>query len=135
MEISSESSESEKMPSIDVAPEDLRAAAEKLRLAIDYADKASEYSTEADPDWWMWGLPGLVTAPIYFALADGWRDLLAKTSGAIEGLSTRLEDTSGGYEDIDSFISEDFGKLLTDVEDATGDYVRGAQNAPMITTT
>lgn len=123
------------MTSLSVNPEDLRAAAQKLRQAIDYADKASEYSTEADPDWWMWGLPGLVTAPIYFTLADGWRDLLSKTGGAIEGLSARLEDTSGGYEDIDSFISDDFGKLLTDLEGATGDYVRDTKNPPMITTT
>lgn len=123
------------MASIDVNPEDLAAAASKLRQAIDYADKASEYSTEADPEWWMWGLPGVVTAPIYFALADGWRDLLSETGQAIEGLSQRLEDCGNGYTDIDSVISEEFGSLLTDLSGAYGDYKSATQNDPMITTT
>jgi hypothetical protein len=121
--------------SLAVNPDDLTSAATKLREAIDYANKASEYSTEADPEWWMWGLPGLVTAPIYFALADGWRNLLADTGEAIEGLSQRVEDSANGYVEIDSTISEGFGSLLTDLSDAYGDYKSGTQNDPMITTT
>jgi hypothetical protein len=123
------------MDNIGVNPEDLTAAATKLREAISYADQASEYSTEADPDWWMWGLPGLVTAPIYFALADGWRGLLSDTGQAIEGLSKRIEDSSNGYVEIDSTISEGFASLATDLSDAYGDYKSGTQNDPMITTT
>ncbi len=123
------------MTSLAVNPDDLNSAATKLRQAVDYADQASQYSTEADPDWWMWGLPGLVTAPIYFALADGWRNLLAETGQAIEGLSQRIEDSSNGYVEIDSTISEGFGSLLTDLSDARGDYKSATQNPPMITTT
>jgi hypothetical protein len=123
------------MPSIDVNPDDLTAAASKLRQAVSYADMASDYSTEADPEWWMWGLPGLVTAPIYFALADGWRNLLSETGQAIEGLSQRLEDSCNGYVEIDTVVSEEFGSLLTDLSDAYGDYKDGTQTNPMITTT
>lgn len=123
------------MASLAVNPEDLTAAAAKLREAISYADKASEYSTEADPDWWMWGVPGLITAPIYFALADGWRDLLSEAGQAIEGLSQRIEDSSNGYVEIDSTIGEGFGSLLTDLSGAYGDYKSNTQNDPMITTT
>ncbi|MBO3735591.1 hypothetical protein [Glycomyces niveus] len=123
------------MPSIDVNPDDLTAAASKLREAVSYADMASQYSTEADPEWWMWGLPGVVTAPIYFALADGWRDLLAETGQAIEGLSQRLEDSCNGYVEIDSVVGEEFGSLLTDLSGAYNDYKDSTQNPPMITTT
>lgn len=123
------------MPSIDVNPDDLTAAASKLREAVSYADMASEYSTEADPEWWMWGLPGVVTADIYFTLADGWRSLLSETGQAIEGLSQRLDDSVNGYVEIDSVIGEEFGSLLTDLSGAYGDYKDATQNPPMITTT
>lgn len=120
------------MPSIQVDPESLRTTAQQLRLAIDYADKASEYSTEADPDPWMWGLAGIPMSMVYFPLADGWRDLLSKTGQAIEGVATRLEDTSGGYEDIDSTISSEFATLLTGIQGAVGEYARDTQNQPMV---
>jgi hypothetical protein len=121
------------MPAIN--PDDLGAAAAKLRLAIDYADKASDYSEEADPDWWMWGLPGVVTADLYFTLADGWRGLLSDAGQGIEGLAKRLEDSGTGWSDVDSFLGEDFAKVLTDLEGATGDFVRGTQNPPPVTQT
>lgn len=120
------------MSSVQVNAEDLKAAATKLREAISYADKASEYSTEADPDWWMWGLCGAPSAAIYFPLADAWREKLSEVGQAIEGLSKRLEDSSAGWEDMDSFISEEFAKVLTDVEGAAGDFVRGTQNDPSV---
>ncbi|MEU6857682.1 hypothetical protein AB0B28_02210 [Glycomyces sp. NPDC046736] len=123
------------MSGLGVNPDDLTAAATKLREAISYADKASEYSTEADPEWWMWGVAGLVTAPLYFALADGWRDLLKETGEAIDGLSQRLEDSKDGYVEIDSTIGEGFASLLTDLSGAAGDYKSNTQNDPMITQT
>lgn len=120
------------MSSVQVNAEDLNAAATKLREAIGYADKASEYSTEADPDWWMWGLCGAPSAAVYFPLADAWRGKLSEVGQAIEGLSKRLEDSSAGWADMDSFIGEEFMKLLTDVGDAAGDYVRGTQSDPSV---
>lgn len=115
------------MPSIGVDPEQLRTAATKLRVACEYAQKASDHATEADPDWWMWGLPGLVFSPVYFALADGWRELLSNTSGAIEGVCGRLDGTSGSYEDIEATIDEDLAKLLTRAEEPVGDYARSSR--------
>lgn len=115
------------MTDLDVDPERLKEAAAQLRLAIDYAQTASEYSREADPDWWMWGIQGLVFAPVYFALADGWRSLLSDTGGAIEGLSGRLDGSAGTYEDIDSTIGEEFGKVATDIEAAVGDFAGSNQ--------
>lgn len=118
------------MPEIN--PEELRATAQQLRLAIDYADKASEYSTEADPDAWMWGVAGIPMSMIYFPLADGWRDLLSKTGQAIDGVATRLEDTSGGWEDIDSTLSKDFATVLTDLTGAVNEYNADTQNTPLV---
>jgi hypothetical protein len=120
------------MPSPDVDPEQLRAAASKLREAISYADKASEYSTEADPDEWMWGIAGIPMSAIYFPLADGWRDLLSKAGQGIDGVATRLEDSGASWEDVDTLMGEEFTKLATGIVDATNEHSRDTQNDPLV---
>jgi hypothetical protein len=120
------------MPAKEIEPEQLRAAAGKLREAISYADKASEYSTEADPDPWMWGLAGIPMSMLYFPLADGWRDLLSKAGQGIDGVATRLEDSGASWEDVDTMMSEEFAKIATGIVDATNEYSKDTQNDPLV---
>lgn len=120
------------MPSPDVDPERLRAAATKLRLAITYADMASQYSTEADPDPWMWGLAGIPMSMLYFPLADGWRDLLTKAGESIDGVATRLEDSGASWEDVDTLMSEEFTKLASGIADAAAENSRDTQSVPLV---
>ncbi|MDA1363026.1 hypothetical protein O1R50_25660 [Glycomyces luteolus] len=120
------------MPAKEIEPDLLRAAATKLREAMSYADKASEYSTEADPDPWMWGLAGIPMSMLYFPLADGWRDLLSKASQGIDGVATRLEDSGASWEDVDTLMSEEFAKLATGLAGAANEYSKDTQNDPLV---
>lgn len=120
------------MPAKEIEPEQLRAAAGKLREAMSYADKAAEYSTEADPDAWMWGVAGIPMSMLYFPLADGWRDLLTKAGEGIDGVATRLEDSGASWEDVDTLMSEEFTKIATELVDAGNEYSKDTQSDPMV---
>lgn len=120
------------MPAKEIEPEQLRAAASKLREAMSYADKAAEYSTEADPDPWMWGIAGIPMSMLYFPLADGWRDLLTKAGEGIDGVATRLEDSGASWEDVDTLMSEEFTKIATGLAGAANEYSKDTKNDPMV---
>ncbi|MFC3493319.1 hypothetical protein [Glycomyces rhizosphaerae] len=120
------------MPAKEIEPELLRAAAGKLCEAMSYADKAAEYSTEADPDPWRWGIAGIPMSMLYFSLADGWRDLLTKAGGGIDGVATGLEDSGAFWEDVDTLMGEEFTKLATGLAGAANEYSKDTQNVPMV---
>ncbi|WP_025272313.1 hypothetical protein [Haloglycomyces albus] len=115
------------MSGFSVDTEELEAAAKRLREAITYLEQASSYSEEADPDWWMWGLPGLIFAPKYFAYSDSWRGFLDKTVSSVEGLAGRLDGSKGNYDDIDSAMSEDMARIVNDVEASYNTYANSNQ--------
>ncbi|MFC4337123.1 hypothetical protein [Salininema proteolyticum] len=115
------------MTGFNADPEKLDAAAAKLREAIDYTESASQYSEEADPDWWMWGLPGLMFAGPYFLAAEGWRTLMEEVGQGIEGLAGRLDGTSGNYTDIDSIVGEKFAGLLVEAEGSVDKFTSSNQ--------
>lgn len=104
------------MASIYVDPEELRQAASTIRETEGEIDNVTNYAKEADPDWWIWGLPGLVMAPIYFMAADFFHQNIGNAKEAIDGLATNIEACADAYDDIDTQVGSGFDQIAGAME-------------------
>jgi hypothetical protein len=101
---------------ISVDPDGIRAEGERLKsLAGDFSIVA-DYAQDADPDWHMWGVPGIALAQLYFASADQIHTILKEFDPATSGLAQRFIDCANDYADTD----EENGRGFDDIE---GDIV------------
>lgn len=97
---------------IDVNPTAIEAEGERLKtLAGDFSIVA-DYAEDADPDWHMWGVPGIALAQLYFASADAIHTILKEFDPATSGLGQRFIDCAKDYTDSD----EESGKEFDDQE-------------------
>jgi uncharacterized protein YukE len=96
---------------IDVDPEKLRAAAAALHQSEGEIQSLADYAQEADPEWWMWGVAGLVMAPAYFALADFFHTSMTDSIDAVSGLADRIDECAAEHSASDVEIAADLGKI------------------------
>ncbi|MCC3763914.1 hypothetical protein K3N28_12650 [Glycomyces sp. TRM65418] len=96
---------------IDVDAEKLRAAASTLHQSEGEIQSLADYAKEADPDWWMWGVSGLVMAPVYFALADVFHSSMADAVDAVSGLADRIGECADEHEGNDAAIAAELEKI------------------------
>ena len=66
---------------------------------------------DADPEWYIWGLPGLVFAPIYWAFADDLHHLLALMEQSLDEKAYALQCTAQAYRDVDDHHAQQFQGL------------------------
>lgn len=92
----------------DVDPAAIAAEGERLKsLAGDFSIVA-DYAQDADPDWHMWGIPGITLAQLYFASADRIHEILAQFAPATSGLGQRFIDCAKDYTDSDEESGREF---------------------------
>ncbi|MFC4336874.1 WXG100 family type VII secretion target [Salininema proteolyticum] len=99
------------MTGFSVDPEQLRQSSGDIKQAESEIDQLAEYAKEADPDWWMWGLPGLVLAPPYFMVANFFHQSIADAKEAVDGVATGVEKAADKYEEIDEEIAKQVGNI------------------------
>jgi hypothetical protein len=86
---------------IDVDPAGIQAEGERLKtLAPDFSIVA-DYASESDPDWHMWGVPGVILAQLYFASSDAIKAIIQEFDAATDGLGQRFIDCAAAYRDAD----------------------------------
>ncbi|WP_025272607.1 type VII secretion target [Haloglycomyces albus] len=92
----------------DVAaePDDLESGAEKIRKSGDEIDNLLDYMQESNPDWWAWGMPGLVFAGIYFNGVELIRNQVEEDKQALEGVAKKVEKAAKNYRDTDKAQSK-----------------------------
>lgn len=101
---------------IDVDAAKLRQAASGLQQAEGEVEALATYAKEADPDWWTWGIAGIVMAPIYFNVADIFHTSIAEAGEAVSGLAGRLEDCADEHEGNDEAIAQELEKIGQELE-------------------
>ncbi|WP_026925639.1 type VII secretion target [Glycomyces arizonensis] len=101
---------------IDVDAEKLKQAASGLHQAEGEVEALADYAKEADPDWWMWGVAGIVMAPIYFGVAEIFHSSIGDARDAVSGLATRLEDCADEHEGNDQAIAAELEKIGQELE-------------------
>ncbi|MEU6860502.1 hypothetical protein AB0B28_16730 [Glycomyces sp. NPDC046736] len=93
---------------IDVNPTAIAAEGERLKsLAGDFSIVA-DYAQDADPDWHMWGVPGIALAQYYFESADRIHEILKQFAPAASGLGQRFIDCAKDYTDSDEESGREF---------------------------
>lgn len=96
---------------IDVDPAGIQTEGERLKtLAPDFSIVA-DYASEADPDWHMWGVPGLTLAQLYFASSDQIKTILQEFDPATDGLGRRFIDCAEAYTDADDQSADEFNEF------------------------
>ncbi|HEX2144461.1 MAG TPA: hypothetical protein VHG10_08135 [Glycomyces sp.] len=96
---------------LSVDPEAIKAEGERLKgLAGDFSIVA-DYAQDADPDWHMWGVPGVQLAQVYFASADAIHQILKEFDPAVSGLGQRFIDCANDYTDSDEESGKEFDDL------------------------
>jgi hypothetical protein len=101
---------------VDVDPGAIRAEGERLKaLAGDFSIVA-DYASDADPDWHMWGVPGIALAQLYFMSADKIQEILKEFDPATAGLGQRFIDCARDYEEADERNGKDFDQYEGDIQ-------------------
>lgn len=101
---------------IDVDAEKLREAATALHQSEGEIQSLADYAKEADPEWWMWGVAGLVMAPAYFALADVFHSSMAESVEAVSGLAGRITECADEHEGNDAAIAAELEKIASEMQ-------------------
>jgi hypothetical protein len=101
---------------IDVDAEKLRTAASALHQTEGEIQSLADYAKEADPDWWMWGVAGLVMAPAYFTLADVFQTSMADSVEAVSGLADRIAECADEHEGNDVAIAAELEKIVGELK-------------------
>ncbi|WP_199038090.1 hypothetical protein [Glycomyces salinus] len=70
-------------------------------------DEIHRYASEADPEPWMWGAPGLAFGLQYEVCAEYLRVLMAMLGSASEGIAARIVLACDDYEDADERAAKD----------------------------
>ncbi|MEV3938345.1 hypothetical protein AB0K52_20505 [Glycomyces sp. NPDC049804] len=100
---------------LSVDPDAIEAEGERLKsLAPDFSIVA-DYAQDADPDWHMWGVPGVTLAQLYFASADAIHEILKEFDPAVSGLAQRFIDCAKDYRDTDEGNGRDFDDIEGDI--------------------
>lgn len=101
---------------IDVDAEKLHEAASALHQSEGEIQSLADYAKEADPDWWMWGVAGLVMAPIYFGVAEIFHSTIAESIDAVSGLAERIDECATEHSDNDDAIASALEKIGSELE-------------------
>ncbi|WP_025272263.1 WXG100 family type VII secretion target [Haloglycomyces albus] len=104
------------MTSFNVDPEQLRQSSSGLKGTEGEIDELAEYAKEADPDWWIWGLPGLVMAPPYFMVADFFHSSISDAKEAIDGVAEGVEKAADKYEEVDDAIAKKINSITEHID-------------------
>jgi hypothetical protein len=104
------------MTSFQVDPDQVRAGASALKGTTAEIEALADYAQEANPDWWMWGLPGLFFAPPYFAIAQYFQNELKEVAEAVECLAEGIEDCAEDYAACDAEAEHDLTAVGGDLE-------------------
>jgi hypothetical protein len=108
--------EVEPMSWIDVDAEKLKLAASGLEQAEGEVEALATYAKEADPDWWTWGVAGIVMAPVYFGVAEIFHSSIRDAREAVAGLAGRLDDCATEHEGNDEAIALELEKIGQELE-------------------
>ncbi|WP_026928636.1 type VII secretion target [Glycomyces tenuis] len=96
---------------INVDAEKLKQAASGLQEAEGQVEALATYAKEADPDWWTWGVAGIVMAPVYFGVAQIFHSSIGDARDAVSSLAGRLEDCAAEHEGNDEAIARELEKI------------------------
>jgi hypothetical protein len=107
---------------IDVDAQKLTEAAAGLKQAGGEVEALGAYAKEADPDWWTWGVAGIVMAPIYFSVAEIFHSSIADAKDAVVGLGTRLEECAEEHAGNDEEIAAELKKIGGEIESGGGSW-------------
>ncbi|MEU5155297.1 type VII secretion target [Glycomyces sp. NPDC021274] len=100
---------------LSVDPDAIRAEGERLKALAGDFDIVADYAQDADPDWHMWGVPGIALAQLYFASADQIHTILKEFAPATSGLAQRFIDCAEAYTDSDEESGKEFDDLEGDI--------------------
>lgn len=75
----------------------LAAAEEKLRGLSKDGEGIADLASDADPEWYVWGLPGVVFAGPYFLLADKVHDHLKDMHESLNAHAERIRICADQY--------------------------------------
>jgi hypothetical protein len=105
------------MSDISVDTEELTTAAETVRQSADKADEVAEYARDADPDLWIWGIPGtLLAAPYYFMIAEILHGQLEGVRATIEGYADKVKECAEAYRAADAQTVSDLEAIGGEME-------------------
>ncbi|MEU5871832.1 type VII secretion target [Glycomyces sp. NPDC047369] len=101
---------------INVDAEKLRQAAAALHESEGEIQALADYAKEADPEWWMWGVAGLVMAPAYFALAEYFHSAVTDSVDAVSGLADRIQACADEHDGNDAAIAAELARIGGDLK-------------------
>ncbi|GAB3995010.1 hypothetical protein GCM10029992_11090 [Glycomyces albus] len=103
---------------VEVDPDAIRAEGERLKgLAGDFGIVA-DYATDADPDWHMWGVPGVMLAQLYSHSAGRIQEILQLFEPATTGYGQRFIDSAEHYTNTEDMNVQEFGNREGEIASA-----------------
>ena len=102
---------------LSVEPEALTAEGERLKTIAGDFGIVADYAQDADPDWHMWGVPGVPLAEVYFSSAEAIHTILKEFGPATAGLGQRFSDCAKRYTEADEANSSGFDELEGEMAD------------------
>jgi len=83
----------------EVNLDELATAESELRDYSENGEDVAALAADADPEWYIWGLPGLILAPRYFELADEVHGHLKDMHEALAAHAERIKICADSYGD------------------------------------
>ncbi|QSB05530.1 hypothetical protein [Natronoglycomyces albus] len=98
---------------INLDPAALENAATAIRGTASEVKNVADYAREADPDVWIWGIPGtLLAAPYYFMFSEMLHESIAGAQETVEGFAEMLDECRRNQVEAD----EDMAKVFLDLD-------------------